>query len=153
MESTLMYSEDRIPSLMSTITHEMNEGKKIITKYFQQLKGLNIGDVLDSPETYVKIVQFLSETEDKFRLRYNKYYDIHESFENQDLESNDVYELGRLVSDFDTVYMDISDLKEAYSDILDPIIDNGRISNKIKYLNSEYPPETIDITPNDNNPE
>jgi hypothetical protein len=40
-----------------------------------------------------------------------------------------------------------------YNDIIEPFVEYGKVSERMSYFEKEYPPETINITPMNNDPE
>ena len=56
VEQTVFYDLSELPSQIETITRDINEGKKAMGKLITFLKTINIGNILEEPVKYTKIV-------------------------------------------------------------------------------------------------
>jgi hypothetical protein len=158
VEQTIFHDLSELPSHIETITRDVIEGKKAMGKLITFLKTINIGNILEEPVKYTKIVQDCSKLYEVYRAKNNKYWDIRDSYEQQEYASEKGYsdefkKFDRLVSVIDNLQTDLDNLHDMYNDIIEPFVEYGKVSERMSYFEKEYPPETIDIKPIDNNPE
>lgn len=158
VEQTVTYDLSELPSHIESITKDVSEGKKAMGKLLTYLKSINIGNVLEEPVKYSKIVEDCSKLYEVYRAKNNKYWDIRDSFEQQEYENDGRYsdefnKFDHLVNDIDNLQTDLDDLHDMYNDIIEPFVEYGKVSERMSYFEKQYPPETINITPINNNPE
>ena len=158
LEQTIVYDESEIPKIIEVVSKDVMEGKKTMSKLLSYLKTINIGNILEEPVKYTKITEDCGKLAKVYNVKFNKYYDVRESFEQKEYYSDKPYsnefrELDRLVTDLDNLQTDLDNLYDIYTEIVEPFVEYGKVSEKISYFEKEYPPETINITPRDNNPE
>jgi uncharacterized protein YutD len=158
VEQTVTYDLSELPSHIESITRDLIEGKKAMGKLLTYLKSINIGNVLEEPVKYSKIVEDCSKLYEVYRAKNNKYWDIRDSFEQQEYENDGRYsdefnKFDHLVNDIDNLQTDLDNLHEMYDDIIKPFVEYGKVSERMSYFEKQYPPETINITPINNNPE
>ena len=158
VEQTVTYDLSELPSHLGSITKDVIEGKKAMGKLLTYLKSINIGNVLEEPVKYSKIVQDCSKLHEVYRTKFNKYYDIRDSYEQQEYNNDGRYsdefnKFDHLVSDMDNLQTDLDNLHDMYNDIIEPFVEYGKVSERMSYFEKEYPPETINITPMNNDPE
>ena len=158
VEQTIFHDLSELPSHIETITKEINEGKKAMGKLITFLKTINIGNILEEPVKYTKIVEDCGKLAKVYNTKFNKYWDIRDSYEQQEYASDNGYsdefnQFDHLVSDIDNLQTDLDNLHDMYNDIIEPFIEYGKVSERMSYYEKEYPPETINITTLDNNPE
>jgi uncharacterized protein YutD len=158
VEQTVFYDLSELPSHIESITKDVIEGKKSMSKLIGFLKTINIGNILEEPAKYSKIVQDCSKLHEVYRAKNNKYWDIRDSFDEQEYEnggrySDEFYKFDHLVNDIDNLQTDLDNLHDMYNDIIEPFVEYGKVSERMSYFEKEYPPETINIKPIDNNPE
>jgi len=158
VEQTVTYDLSELPSHIESITKDVSEGKKAMGKLLTYLKSINIGNVLEEPVKYSKIVEDCSKLYEVYRTKNNKYWDIRDSFEQQEYENDGRYsdefnKFDHLVNDIDNLQTDLDNLHDMYDDIIKPFVEYGKVSERMSYFEKEYPPETINIKPIDNNPE
>ena len=158
VEQTVFYDLSELPSHIESITKDVIEGKKSMSKLIGFLKTINIGNILEEPAKNSKIVQDCSKLNEVYRAKNNKYWDIRDSFDEQEYEnggrySDEFYKFDHLVNDIDNLQTDLDNLHDMYNDIIEPFVEYGKVSERMSYFEKEYPPETINIKPIDNNPE
>jgi uncharacterized protein YutD len=158
VEQTVTYDLSELPSHIESITKDVSEGKKAMGKLLTYLKSINIGNVLEEPVKYSKIVEDCSKLYEVYRAKNNKYWDIRDSFEQQEYENDGRYsdefnKFDHLVNDIDNLQTDLDNLHDMYDDIIKPFVEYGKVSERMSYFEKQYPPETINIKPIDNNPE
>jgi uncharacterized protein YutD len=158
VEQTVFYDLSELPSHIESITKDVIEGKKSMSKLIGFLKTINIGNILEEPAKYSKIVQDCYKLHEIYRAKNNKYWDIRDSFDQQEYEnggrySDEFYKFDHLVNDIDNLQTDLDNLHDMYNDIIEPFVEYGKVSERMSYFEKEYPPETINIKPTDNNPE
>lgn len=158
MEQELFFDLEQLPTMIETISKDINEGKKSMSKLLAFLKTVTIGHILEEPTMYTKVIEDCGKLAKIYNAKFNKYYDIRDSFENQeDTEDNphsdEFYQFEKLVNEIDNLQLDLDNLCDMFSEIVEQFLDSGKPSERIKYYEKQYPPETINITPIDNNPE
>ena len=95
VEQTVFYDLSELPSHLESITKDVIEGKKAMGKLLTYLKSINIGNVLEEPVKYSKIVQDCSKLHEVYRTKFNKYYDIRDSYEQQEYKFDQPVEFYR----------------------------------------------------------
>jgi len=158
MEQSVFYDLSELPTHIESITRDINEGKKAMGKLLTFLKSINIGNILEEPAKYTKAVENVGKLYDAYNSKFNKYWDIRDSYEQQEYASEEGYsdefnEFDHLVSDIDNLQVDLDKLHDIFSDIIEPFLQYGKVNERMSYYEKEYPPETVNITPIDNNPE
>ncbi len=158
VEQTVFYDLNELPSQIESITRDINEGKKAMGKLITFLKTINIGNILEEPAKYTKVVTDCGKLAEVYKNKFNKYWDIRDSFEQQEYDieksySGEFNKFDHMVSDIDNLQLDLDDLHDMFNDIIEPFAKYGKVSEKMEYYEKEYPPETINIRPIDNNPE
>jgi hypothetical protein len=158
VEQTVFYDLSELPSHIESITRDISEGKKAMGKLIGFLKTINIGNILEEPVKYTKIVKDCGKLVEVYKAKFNKYWDIRDSYEQQEYASDEGYsdefnQFDHMVSDIDNLQTDLDNLHDMYNDIIEPFIEYGKVSERMAYYEKEYPPETINIRPVDNNPE
>lgn len=158
MEQSVFYDLSELPKHIESITRDINEGKKAMGKLLTFLKSITIGNILEEPAKYTKIVENAGKLYEAYNSKFNKYWDIRDSYEQQEYASEEGYsdefnEFDHLVSDIDNLQVDFDKLHDIFSDIIEPFLEYGKVNERMSYYEKEYPPETVNITPIDNNPE
>jgi HD superfamily phosphodiesterase len=158
VEQSVFHDLSELPTHIESITKDVTEGKKAMGKLIGFLKTINIGNILEEPVKYTKIVQDCSKLYEVYRAKNNKYWDIRDSFEQQEYENDGRYsdefnKFDHLVNDIDNLQTDLDNLHDMYNDIIEPFIEYGKVNERMSYFEKEYPPETVNIIPIDNNPE
>ena len=158
VEQTIFYDLDQLPTFIETIRKEIIEGKKAMSKLLVYLKTINIGNILEEPVKYTKIVEDCGKLAKVYNTKFNKYWDIRDSFEQQEYENDGRYsdefnEFDKLVGEIDNLQTDLDNLHDMFNDIIEPFIEYGKVSERMSYYEKEYPPETINVTQIDKNPE
>lgn len=158
VEQTIFYDLNELPSHLESITKDINEGKKAMGKLITYLKTISIGNILEEPVKYTKIVKDCGKLAEVYKSKFNKYWDIRDSYEQQEYASDNGYsdefnQFDHLVSDIDNLQTDLDNLHDMYNDIIEPFLEYGKVNERMTYYEKEYPPETINVTPIDNNPE
>ena len=158
VEQTVFHDLSELPSHIETITRDISEGKKAMGKLITFLKTINIGNILEEPLKYTKIVEDCGKLAEVYKNKFNKYWDIRDSYEQQEYGSGNGYsdefnQFDHMVSDIDNLQTDLDNLHDMYDDIIEPFVEYGKVSERMEYYEKEYPPQTINITPIDNNPE
>lgn len=162
MEQSLFYDLSELPKYIETIKKDINEGKKAMSKLLTFLKSINIGNILEEPVKYIKVVENTAKLYEAYNSKFNKYWDVRDSFEQQEYSKDDetygsysdeFNEFDGLVSDIDNLQVDLDKLHDIFSDILEPFLEYGKVNERMSYYEKEYPPETINVTTIDNNPE
>jgi hypothetical protein len=158
MEQSIFYDLSELPKHIESITKDINEGKKAMGKLLTFLKSINIGNILEEPVKYTKVVEDSGKLYEVFRAKFNKYWDIRDSYEQQEYASEEGYsdefnQFDHLVSDIDNLQTDLDNLHDMFNDIIEPFLEYGKVNERMGYYEKEYPPETVNIVPIDKKPE
>lgn len=141
------YSSDNIPKYQQEVTKIIHDGKKFGNRILTIIKSLTIGEIMENPSKYQKMYQDIVNMVDHYSKMNNKYYDIHSALEDNEENNDQINEFYHQVSNLDSLWNDLDDMRMIFSEMIDTVIDgSGQIKSKIKDFETDYPSETINIT-------
>jgi conjugal transfer/entry exclusion protein len=142
LENNLYYGDEKLPELTNQVINDIKESKQICSKLLSMLKTITVGDIIDNPEQYTNLLSKIESIYKKYYDKSKQYYRILETYES-DFDNKNLMRFENSVYDLDTIVNDIDDIKELFEETIEKFN-----SDKIQYLNKEYPTQTIDITGN-----
>lgn len=142
MENTWGYDPSMLPKFNQEIKKEINDAKKINVKFYQLFKLMTIENVFQRPDDYRKLVTNIQKIRDEYYRKYEKYYDILETYDEYDDGEyyRDKIQFETNVNDLDTIQNDMDNIRDMIEDVVDLFS-----YEKIEYLDKYYSPEIIDV--------
>ncbi len=142
IENNFNYGDEKLPEFTSQVNKDIQETKQTCSKLLSMLKTITIGDIVDDPEQHTNLLSKIESIYKKYNDKSKQYYRILETYE-WDFDNKNLMQFENSVNNLDTIINDIDDIRSLFEET----IENFN-SDKMVYLNKEYPPQTIDITNN-----
>jgi hypothetical protein len=132
------------------LTTLIPKSKELASKLFVELSKLNVGDIVESPEIANTKLNRIKEIVNKTRKNCNFYYDSIDKI-NGDYTDPEYKKLDHLISQYDAVINDLEDICQLYESVVESLVDDNKLNNKLTYLKITYPPKVINVNENKTN--
>lgn len=125
------YDDDKVRGMIDEVNGMIVEVGKVIGVYMSKYMGVSIGEVINNPGEYNDLVEKIR---GGYEVIYSKYRRIDSIQVDMDDNNRLVRELGLKLSDLNLVLDDLDSVRDLFEELVDTVVSNGGVRNKIKNL-------------------
>jgi len=121
-----MNNPDILPKLVSDLEKVVNDGKKSLYNIHSTVVNITILDIYENMDNYIQTIKKFKNYQNFFQSKWEKYYDILESFyvdhlnDNLDDKMDRLYTIGdKLNTELDEIQTDMNNLINILEDLID----------------------------------
>ncbi len=122
------YDDDKVRGMINEVNGMIVEVEKTIGVYMSKYIGTSISEVINNPVEYSKLVEKIRGGYD---IMYSKYSRVDSIQVDMDDDNRVVRELGLKLSDLNLVLDDLENIRYLFEELVDMVISNGEVKNRI----------------------